>query len=63
MPLDILTPYLLRAIAVTDVEEAESLGCLELDEEDLALCSFVDTGKYDFGPILRDTLEKIRKEG
>mgnify|MGYP000597377885 FL=1 len=63
MPLDILPTQLLRALVVGDSDSAQALGCLELDEEDLALCSFVDTGKYDFGPILRDTLEKIRKEG
>jgi Na+-transporting NADH:ubiquinone oxidoreductase subunit A len=63
MPLDILPTQLLRALVVGDSDLAQALGCLELDEEDLALCSFVDTGKYDFGPILRETLELIRKEG
>ncbi len=63
MPLDILPTFLLRAIAVGDVEEAERLGCLELAEEDLALCTFVDPGKSDFGPILRESLETIEKEG
>ncbi len=46
-----------------DVERAEELGCLELDEEDLALCSFVCPGKTDFGPQLRDVLTDIEKEG
>jgi len=63
VPLDILPTQLLRALVVRDSDTAQALGCLELDEEDLALCSFVDTGKYDFGPILRETLELIRKEG
>ena len=40
MPLDILPLFLMRALAVDDVEEAEALGVLELDEEDLALCAF-----------------------
>jgi Na+-transporting NADH:ubiquinone oxidoreductase subunit A len=48
---------------VQDTEAAQALGCLELDEEDLALCTFVDTGKYDYGTILRDNLRRIRKEG
>jgi Na+-transporting NADH:ubiquinone oxidoreductase subunit A len=39
------------------------LGCLELDEEDLALCTFVDPGKHDFGPVLRTNLTQIEKEG
>ncbi|HRZ82378.1 MAG TPA: hypothetical protein P5069_07925, partial [Candidatus Hydrogenedentes bacterium] len=45
------------------VEKAEALGCLELDEEDLALCTFVSPGKEDFGPVLREVLEVIQKEG
>jgi Na+-transporting NADH:ubiquinone oxidoreductase subunit A len=63
MPLDILPTQLLRALVVKDTETARALGCLELDEEDLALCSFVDTGKYDYGPILRQNLREIIKEG
>jgi Na+-transporting NADH:ubiquinone oxidoreductase subunit A len=42
---------------------AQGLGCLELDEEDLALCSYVCPGKYEYGPILRDNLTRIEKEG
>jgi Na+-transporting NADH:ubiquinone oxidoreductase subunit A len=63
VPLDILPTQLLRALVVQDTETALGLGCLELDEEDLALCTFVDTGKYDYGTILRDNLRRIRKEG
>jgi Na+-transporting NADH:ubiquinone oxidoreductase subunit A len=63
MPLDILPTQLLRALVVEDTEAARALGCLELDEEDLALCTFVDTGKYDYGPILRRNLRQIMKEG
>jgi Na+-transporting NADH:ubiquinone oxidoreductase subunit A len=63
MPLDILPSQLLRALVVEDTEAARALGCLELDEEDLALCTFVDTGKYDYGPILRRNLRQIMKEG
>ncbi|NLD00013.1 MAG: Na(+)-translocating NADH-quinone reductase subunit A, partial [Gammaproteobacteria bacterium] len=36
MPLDILPTQLLRALLVGDTEVAQQLGCLELDEEDLA---------------------------
>lgn len=63
MPMDIIATYLLRALAVGDVEQAEKLGALELDEEDLALCTFVDPGKGDFGPMLRRNLERIEREG
>jgi len=63
MPLDILATQLLRALVVGDTEQAQQLGCLELEEEDLALCSFVCSGKYEYGPILRDNLTLIEKEG
>lgn len=63
MPLDILATYLLRALAVGDIEQAERLGCLELDEEDLALCTFVCPSKNDYGPLLRRALTTIEKEG
>ena len=63
MPLDILPTQLLRLLIVGDTEMAQKLGCLELDEEDLALCSYVCAGKYEYGPILRDNLTRIEKEG
>jgi len=63
MPLDILPTQLLRALVVGDTTMAQALGCLELDEEDLALCSYVCPGKYEYGPILRDNLTRIEKEG
>ncbi|MGI9330974.1 MAG: Na(+)-translocating NADH-quinone reductase subunit A, partial [Gammaproteobacteria bacterium] len=63
MPQDLLPTQLLRALLVQDTDTAQKLGCLELDEEDLALCSFVCPGKYDYGPALRSNLEIIEKEG
>lgn len=63
MPWDILPVQLLRAIAVGDSDTAQQLGCLEFDEEDLALCTFVCPGKYEYGPLLREMLTMIEKEG
>jgi Na+-transporting NADH:ubiquinone oxidoreductase subunit A len=63
MPMDILPTFLLRSLCMDDLERSEQLGCLELEEEDLALCSFVCPGKTDFGPILRRNLTTIEKEG
>ncbi|CAE6926466.1 MULTISPECIES: Na(+)-translocating NADH-quinone reductase subunit A [Pseudomonas] len=63
MPLDVLPTQLLRYLIVGDTEMAQKLGCLELDEEDLALCTYVCAGKYEYGPILRDNLASIEKEG
>jgi Na+-transporting NADH:ubiquinone oxidoreductase subunit A len=63
MPLDILATPLLKAIVVGDTDTAQALGCLELDEEDVSLFTFVDPGKHDFAPVLRANLNKIEKEG
>ena len=63
MPLDILPTPLIRALLVKDTDSAQELGCLELVEEDMALLSFVDPGKHDFGPVLRSTLTQIEREG
>lgn len=62
MPLDILPTQLLRSLIVGDTESASALGALELVEEDLALCTFVCPGKYEYGPILRDNLTTIEAE-
>ena len=63
MPMDILPTPLLKAIVVGDTDTAQALGCLELDEEDVSLFTFVDPGKHDFAPVLRANLTKIEKEG
>jgi Na+-transporting NADH:ubiquinone oxidoreductase subunit A len=63
MPLDVIPTALLKAVASNDVERAQSLGCLEMDEEDLALCSFVCPGKHDFGSLHRQVLTNIETEG
>ena len=63
MPLDILPTPLLKALLVRDTDSARDLGCLELDEEDLALCSFVCNGKYDYGRHLRKSLHEIEVNG
>jgi Na+-transporting NADH:ubiquinone oxidoreductase subunit NqrA len=63
MPLDIMPTFLLRSLLVGDLERAEQLGCLELHEEDLALCSFVSPGKESYGKALRNVLTEIWQEG
>ena len=61
--LDLLPVQLLRALIVGDTEMAQKLGCLELDEEDVGLYTYVCVGKYEYGPILRDNLTSIEREG
>ncbi len=63
MPFDLMPTQLLKSLLMRDIETAERLGCLELAEEDVALCSFVCPGKNDYGPYLRDVLTLIEKEG
>jgi Na+-transporting NADH:ubiquinone oxidoreductase subunit A len=63
MPMDILATPLIKALLVGDTDQAQLLGCLELDEEDMSLFTFVDPGKHDFAPVLRANLTKIEVEG
>ena len=61
--LDPRARLLLRSLISRDTASAQQMGCLELDEEDLGLCTFVCPGKYEYGEILRDNLLMIEKEG
>ena len=63
MPLDLMPTFLLRALITGDDERAEALGALELDEDDLALCTFVCPGKTEYGPLLRAALDAHREGG
>jgi Na+-transporting NADH:ubiquinone oxidoreductase subunit A len=63
VPLDVMPTQLLRALITDDSDNAQALGCLELHEEDLGLCTFVCPGKYEYGRILRENLTRIEKEG
>lgn len=63
IPLDVLTEPLLRSLLIGDTDQAQALGCLELGEEDLALCSFICPGKNDYGAVLRANLDQIEREG
>ena len=63
MPQDFLPTQLLRALLVMDTDQAQLLGALELDEEDLGLVGFACPAKYEYGIALRDCLTKIEKEG
>ncbi len=63
MPLDILPTLLLRDLEVGDTDSAQALGCLELEEEDLALCTYVCPGKTEYAPLLRKALAQIEKDG
>ncbi len=63
MPHDLMISFLLRALIAEDMERAIELGALELDEEDLALCTCVCPGKIDFGLALRKLQTSLENQG
>ncbi len=62
-PLDIHPTYLVRAIQAGDLEEALNLGLLDVTEEDVALCTFVDPSKLDVGQVIRQGHDLYEAEG
>lgn len=62
-PFDIYPLQLLKACIVGDMELQEKLGIYEVEPEDFALCEYIDISKTDIQPIIREALEKLRKEG
>lgn len=63
MPLDIVVVPLLKSLLVGDKDTARKLGALELDEEDLGLCTFACCSKIDYGPALREVLDQLERDG
>ncbi|MBE0662197.1 MAG: Na(+)-translocating NADH-quinone reductase subunit A [Bacteroidales bacterium] len=61
-PLDILPLQLLKACMINDIDLMEGLGIYEVDEEDFALCEFIDTSKTEMQSIIRKGLDLMRKE-
>lgn len=59
VPLRLPVGLLLRSLAAGDVESAERYGALELEEEDLALCSYLCPAKLDYGRLLRRALDEL----
>ena len=62
-PFNMMITQLLKSIVIGDTELAQKLGILELDEEDLSLCTYACPSKYDYGSLLREMLTKIEEEG
>ncbi len=62
MPMDILATFLARALVSQDLERLEALGALELDEDDVALMTFVSPSKIEYGPLLRTALDQLEAE-
>ena len=61
-PFDIFPTQLIKACMVGDMELMENLGIYEVEPEDFALCELIDISKTDIQPIIREALERLRKE-
>ena len=61
-PFDIYPTQIIKACIVGDIDLMENLGIYEVEPEDFALCEFIDTSKTDIQTIIREALEKLRKE-
>lgn len=61
-PMDIYPEYLLRAIDDNNIDRMEKLGIYEVAPEDFALPEFVDTSKIPLQQIVRNGLDRLRKE-
>jgi Na+-transporting NADH:ubiquinone oxidoreductase subunit A len=59
---DIYPLQLIKSILIEDIDLMEKLGIYEVDEEDFALCEFIDTSKTEIQAIVRRGLELMRKE-
>ena len=62
LPMDILPNELYRSILAEDIEEMESLGLFECDDEDFALCSFACPSKTDVSGVIRKGLDMLQAE-
>jgi Na+-transporting NADH:ubiquinone oxidoreductase subunit A len=60
-PMDILPTYLVKAVLSEDLEEMEALGILEVVEEDLALCEFIDVSKHPIQEIIRKGINLMKE--
>lgn len=63
VPLNIMTDFLVKAVLAGDTDEAISLGILETDPEDFALCDFICPSKVEVQEIIRQGLKDIEEEG
>jgi Na+-transporting NADH:ubiquinone oxidoreductase subunit A len=61
-PLRLPISPLLRALAAGDARAAVALGALELEEEDLALSSYLCPAKLEYGPLLRIVLDQLAEQ-
>ena len=61
-PFDIYPTQLIKAAIIGDIELMEELGIYEVEPEDFALCEYIDPSKTEIQSIIRNALERCRKE-
>ncbi len=61
-PMDLFPSYLVKAIITEDIDKQEVLGIYEVAPEDFACAEFVDSSKLPLQHIVREGLDKLRKE-
>ena len=62
LPMDIYPEFLFKAILAFDIDKMENLGVYEIAPEDFALCEFIDLSKTEMQKIIRQGLDRLRKE-
>lgn len=62
LPMDIYAEFLIKSIIAFEIDKMEQLGIYEVAPEDFALCEFADTSKLELQRIVREGLDKLRKE-
>lgn len=62
IPMDIFGEFLIKAIIANDIDKMEQLGIYEVSPEDFAVAEFVDSSKLELQHIVREGLNRLRKE-
>ncbi len=62
LPMDIYSEFLIKAIIAFNIDKMEQLGIYEVAPEDFALAEYADTSKLELQRIVREGLDKMRKE-
>ena len=62
LPMDIYSEFLIKAIIAFDIDKMEQLGIYEVAPEDFALAEYADTSKLELQRIVREGLDRMRKE-
>ena len=61
-PFDIYPVQLLKSIMANDIDAMEKLGIYEVAPEDFALCEYACTSKIAVQSIVREGLDRLKKE-